>query len=226
VAAPSSTDPLKAGLCEAHRSVAADQVLAYNGVIPCTPDIKLMNTVAIAVPTTDTQLLRQVAAGDEAAFAELYDLYAPAIYNYLLRLVNEPAVAEEILQEVFLVMWQSAHRFREEAKVKTWLLRIAHHQAVSWLRRAHAALWSNEELEADEHDHIEEHLARSWQIDQIRAVLAQLTPNHRAVIELTFVQGLSYAEIAGVMNCPIGTVKSRMSYALHRLNSLLSEAEL
>src|SRR5512136_963502 len=152
-----------------------------------------MNTLAISVPSTDTELLRQVAAGDEAAFAELYDLYAPPVYNYLLRLVNEPAVAEEILQEVFLAMWRSAHRFREEAKVKTWLLRIAHHQAVSWLRRTRAALWSSDELEADEHDLIEEHLARRWQIDQVRAALTRLTPNHRAVIELTFVQGLSYA---------------------------------
>ncbi len=171
-------------------------------------------------------MLRQVAAGDETAFAELYDLYAPSVYNYLLRLINESAVAEEILQEVFLAMWQSAYRFREEARVKTWLLRIAHHQAVSWLRRTRAALWPSDELEAEEHDPIEEHLARSWQIDQVRAALTQLTSNHRAVIELTFAQGLSYAEIAEVMNCPIGTVKSRMSYALRHLNTLLSAAEL
>jgi RNA polymerase sigma-70 factor (ECF subfamily) len=120
-------------------------------------------------------------------------------------------------------MWQGAHRFREEAKVKTWLLRIAHHQAVSWLRRTRAALWSNDELEADD-DPIEEHLTRSWQIDQVRAALAQLTPKHRAVVELTFAQGLSYAEIAEVMSCQIGTVKSRMSYALRHLNALLSQA--
>ena len=182
-----------------------------------------MNVVAAALSPTDAELLRQVAAGDEVAFAELYDLYAPSVYNYLLRLVNEPAAAEEILQEVFLAMWQGAHRFREEAKVKTWLLRIAHHQAVSWLRRIRSTAWANEDLEADDHDLIEEHLARSWQIDRVRAALARLTPKHRAVIELTFVQGLSYAEIAEVMNCPIGTVKSRMSYALRRLNDLLND---
>jgi len=182
-----------------------------------------MNTIAAAIPSPDMELLRQVAAGDETAFAELYDLYAPHVYNYALRLVNEPAVAEEILQEVFLAMWQGARHFREEAKVKTWLLRIAHHQAVSWLRHTRAVLWSDDEFEAIDHDPIEEHLARSWQIDQVRAALAQLTPKHRAVVELTFAQGLSYAEIAEVMSCPIGTVKSRMSYALSRLNRLLSE---
>ena len=124
-------------------------------------DHSAMNTLAAALYPTDAELLRQVAAGDEVAFAELYDLYAPPVYNYLLRLVNEAAVAEEILQEVFLAMWQGAHRFREEAKVKTWLLRIAHHQAVSWLRRTRATAWANEELEDHEHDPIEEHLART-----------------------------------------------------------------
>ncbi len=187
-----------------------------------------MNSLAVVVPNPDTELLRQVAAGDEAAFAELYDLYAPPVFNYLLRLINDPAVAEEILQEVFLVMWQSAHRFRAEAKVKTWLLRIAHHQAVSWLRRTRVVLWPHDEIEVDDpaDAHIEDHLAHRWRIDQVRGALAQLSPNHRAVIELTFGQGLSYAEISEVMNCPVGTVKSRMSYALRHMNALLSEAEL
>src|SRR5512136_3468781 len=122
-------------------------------------DHSAMNTLAAAFSPTDAELLRQVAAGNEVAFAELYDLYAPSVYNYLLRLVNESAVAEEILQEVFLAIWQSAHRFREEAKVKTWLLRIALHQAVSWLRRTRDTLWNADELEADDGEPIEEHLA-------------------------------------------------------------------
>jgi RNA polymerase sigma-70 factor, ECF subfamily len=184
-----------------------------------------LKTITVAQPPADVDLLRQMAAGDDAAFAELYDLYAPPVYNYLLRLINESAVAEEILQEVFLAMWRGAHRFRAEAKVKTWLLRIAHHQAVSWLRRERAVLWPNDELEADSAASIEEDLARSWQIDQVRGAFAQLSPKHRAVIELTFVHGLSYTEIAQVMNCPIGTVKSRMSYALRHMSSILSGTE-
>ena len=179
-----------------------------------------LNTLAVIRPPADFDLVRQVAAGDEAAFAELYDLYAPPVYNYLLRLVNEPAVAEEILQEVFLAMWRGARSFRAEAKVKTWLLRIAHHQAVSWLRRKRAMLWSDDELDQEAAESIEDDLAGSWQIDQLRGALARLSPKHRAVIELTFVHGLSYTEIAQVMNCPIGTVKSRMSYALRHMNEL------
>lgn len=183
-----------------------------------------MNTLAVAQSPADVDLLRRVAAGDEVAFAELYDLYAPPIYNYLLRLINEPGVAEEILQEVFLAMWRGARRFREEAKVKTWLLRIAHHQAVSWLRRERTVLWSDDDFDRNTDDSIEDDLARHWQIDQVRGALNQLPPKQRAVIELTFVHGLSYTEIAQVMNCPIGTVKSRMSYALRRMSDLLDQA--
>jgi len=183
-----------------------------------------LNTLAVARPSADFDLVRQVAAGDEAAFAELYDLYAPPVYNYLLRLVNEPAIAEEILQEVFLAMWRSARHFRAEARVKTWLLRIAHHQAVSWLRRKRVVLWSDDDLDQEAAESIDDDLARSWQIDQLRGALVRLSPNHRAVIELTFVHGLSYTEIAQVMGCPIGTVKSRMSYALRHMNKLLTQA--
>ena len=182
-----------------------------------------LNTLTVVCQPSDIDLLRQVAAGDEAAFAELYDLYAPSVYGYLLRLLNEPSAAEEILQEVFLAMWRGARRFRAEAQVKTWLLRIAHHQAVSWLRRERTILWSNDELEQDAGDSIEEDLVRSWQMEQVREALTRLSPVHRAVIELTFVHGLSYTEIAQVMNCPLGTVKSRMSYALRRLNDLLRQ---
>ncbi len=183
-----------------------------------------LNTLAVARPPADFDLVRRVAAGDEAAFAELYDLYAPPVYNYLLRLVNESAVAEDILQEVFLALWRGARNFRAEAQVKTWLLRIAHHQAVSWLRRKRAVLWSDDELDQEAAESIEDDLTGSWQIDQLRGALARLSPKHRAVIELTFVHGLSYLEIAQVMNCPIGTVKSRMSYALRHMNELLTQA--
>ena len=75
-----------------------------------------LNTLPVAQPPADVDLLHQVAAGDDAAFAELYDLYAPPVYNYLLRLVNESAVAEEILQDVFLAMWRGATAFAPRPK--------------------------------------------------------------------------------------------------------------
>ncbi len=85
--------------------------------------------------STDRLLLQAVAQGDENAIGELYQRYQAPLYNYLLRLMREPAGAEDLLQEIFIAVWQGAGRFRGEAKVKTWLFRIAHNQAVSWLRR-------------------------------------------------------------------------------------------
>jgi RNA polymerase sigma-70 factor, ECF subfamily len=185
----------------------------------------MLNPAALAAPlTADHQLLRQVASGDERAFDELYVLYGAVVYNFLLRLINEPAASEELLQEVFLAAWQGADRFRAEATVKTWLLRIAHHQAVSWLRRHHRMVSLDDAVEvAADEDHIDERLARAWQADRVRAALTQLSPKHRAVIELAFAHDLSYAEIARIVACPVGTVKSRMSYALRHLTAVLGQ---
>jgi RNA polymerase sigma-70 factor (ECF subfamily) len=183
----------------------------------------MYNSAALTTPLSpDVELLRHVASGNEDAFDELYVLYSAAVYNFLLRLVNEPPIAEELLQEVFLAVWQGADRFRAEAKVKTWLLRIAHHKAVSWLRRHQPASSLDESADiASGDDHIDDRLARAWQADRVRAALSELSPKHRAVIELAFVHDLPYADIARIVDCPVGTVKSRMSYALRHLTAVL-----
>lgn len=185
----------------------------------------MYNSAALTAPiVTDVELLRQVAAGDARAFDELYVLYGAVVYNYLLRLVNEPVIAEDLLQDVFLAVWQGADRFRAEAKVKTWLLRIAHHQAVSWLRRHRPASSLDDATDlADDDDHIDERLVQAWQADRVRAALEALSPKHRAAIELAFAHDLPYAEIARIMDCPVGTVKSRMSYALRHLTTVLAQ---
>ena len=186
----------------------------------------MLNSAALTAPLkTDVELLRQVAAGDTSAFDELYVLYGGIVYNYLLRLVNESPIAEELLQEVFLAVWQGADRFRAEAKVKTWLLRIAHYKAVSWLRRHRPASSLDEATDIAEDDHIDESLVRAWQADRVRAALTELSPKHRAVIELAFVHDLPYTDIARIVDCPVGTVKSRMSYALRHLTAVLGEQQ-
>ena len=184
----------------------------------------MFNSAALTAPLpTDVELLRQVASGDASAFDELYVLYGTVVFNYLLRLVNETPIAEELLQEVFLAVWQGANRFRAEAKVKTWLLRIAHHKAVSWLRRHRPASSLDEATDVAEDTPIDDTLARAWQADRVRAALTELSPKHRAVVELAFVHDLPYAEIAKIMDCPVGTIKSRMSYALRYLTAILGK---
>ena len=92
------------------------------------------------------------------------------------------------------------------------MMHIAHHQAVSWLRRNHQIVPLDETNEPiDDEDELDDQMMARWTTYQIRLALAQLTPTHRAAIELAFVQQLPYADIAVVMDCPVGAVKSRIS---------------
>lgn len=189
-------------------------------------------------PVDDRELVRRIARGDERAFGQLYHAYSVSLYNYVLRLVHDPAVAENLLQEVFVAAWQGASGFRGGAQARTWLFRIAHHQAVSWLRRERADISLDEAGTAAEQladrdsaggpngsvtgsSDVEAAAWSTWQVDQIRAALDGLAPNHRAVIELVFFHELSYAEVAEVLDCPVGTVKSRMSWARRHLADAL-----
>lgn len=188
-----------------------------------------VETLALSLPAVDHQLVRQVASGDQQAFGILYDQYSGAVFSYIVRLIHEPHAAEDLLQEVFLVLWQNAESFREEAKVKTWLLRIAHNLTVSWLRRHHTTFPLDDLIDATTDDpEIESQTELLSDADQVWSKLDALSPKHRAVIELAFIHNLPYADIARVLDCPIGTVKSRMTYALKHLSGLLkqSKAEL
>lgn len=173
-------------------------------------------------PPSDRQLLQAAARQDEQSFAELYDRHSTFLYNYLFRLVNRWDVAEELLQDVFVAAWEGATDFRGRSKVKTWLFRIAHHKAVDWLRKRRPdRLEEVDWLPAD--DCPEQEMLDAWTIDQLRAALDQLSVKHRAVIELAFLDGLSYREVARIVDCPVGTVKSRVSYARRCLRRILDD---
>lgn len=170
----------------------------------------------------DIWLMEQIAAGDEEAFSELYHRHHEQIYNYLLRLVRESSGAEDLLQEVFVAVWQGAGRFRKESKVRTWIFRIAHHKAVSWLRRLRPVDALPAVLPGSSPEwNPEARSIRSWQVERIQAALEQLSPKHRSVVELAYVNGFSYQEIGKILRCPVGTVKSRMSYAIRQLQGVL-----
>lgn len=170
---------------------------------------------------TDERLIQRIAGGSETAFTELYRRYGHGLYNYLLRLVGDAGAAEDLLQDLFLSVWQKAGHFRQEAQVKTWLYRIAYRRAASWLRRRKPSLpLTSARHQAGPHNP-EESVNNNQRHDCLRQQLNHLSPDHRTVVELAFFQGMSYEEIAVVMDCPAGTVKSRMNYARRRLKRLL-----
>ena len=173
---------------------------------------------------SDSQLLLSSARGDDSAFSDLYGRYSVTIYNYLLRLTQDQAASEDLLQEVFVAVWQGAKHFKGRASVKTWIFRIAHNQAISWIRRQQPVLPHTDRLGlASVTGNPEKDISIAWDVDQLMLAMERLSPNHRAVVELAFVQGLSYSEIGQIMSCPVGTVKSRMSYALKNLDGLLKQ---
>ena len=173
---------------------------------------------------SDVLLIRRIVGGDELAFGEFYQRYHGPIYNYVLRLIHEPKEAEDLLQEIFLVVWRGAYRYREQTQVKTWLYRIAHYQSISWLRK-HRPVTPLDDMTEIGFEVPEQVTFETWQSDEVRKAINHLSHKHRAVLALVFVHGMAYGEIAQVVGCPVGTVKSRMSYTLRALNGKLKAAD-
>lgn len=175
----------------------------------------------------DDVLLRHIVEKDEGAFEELYQRHSRPLFNYILRLVQNAPVAEDLLQDVFVVIWKDASRFRGQASVKTWLFRIAHHKAVSWLRKHREVVGEHESIAPASVDaNPERHAIASWEADQVRNALDCLSVGQRAVLELAYYYDLPYSDIAKVVGCPVGTVKSRISYARRYLARILSASGL
>lgn len=162
-------------------------------------------------------LLAAVGKRDRAAFSELYRIYQPRLYGYLRRMVASPALVEEILDDVMFVVWTDARKFRGRSAVSSWVFGIAYRRALSALRkegRYQAPLVRDmENTQATK--------APSADLDLITAGLAELSADHRQVVELTYFCGFSYQEIADIAGCPVNTVKTRMFHARRRLKVLL-----
>ncbi|HME81635.1 MAG TPA: sigma-70 family RNA polymerase sigma factor [Candidatus Eremiobacteraceae bacterium] len=179
-----------------------------------------------AANSADAQLesewLRQTAHGDRAAFERLFRAYEHRLYRFLLGLVREPQVAEELTGDVMLEVWKNAARFRGQSKVSTWIFGIAHHKAVDALRRRAPAHVDLEELSAvpDAGAGPEAQAMADSARRALADALLELTPEHRAVLELTFTNGCSQAEIAAIVGCPVNTVKTRVFYAKQQLRRI------
>ncbi len=174
---------------------------------------------------TDIELVRRIAAGDGAALRALYAQYGQRMFAYALRLVRDPAVAEDVVQESLVAAWQGAARFRGEARVIAWLLGIVHHKALNAIRRTSPALLDEEDEQfPDPALSLDDQISGGERADLLRRGLESLSLNHRMVLELVFYQGLDLAEVAAVCGCPVGTVKSRLNYAKQHLRRVLEQA--
>jgi RNA polymerase sigma-70 factor (ECF subfamily) len=172
----------------------------------------------------DLVLLGRVAEGDRDAFRRLYSHYHRRLHRFLMRLTRERQVTEEVINDTMMVIWQHAADFRGASRVSTWILGIAYRRALKTLERTRNASAQDVIVAtANAPDGaLLDMLSQGTEThDWIDRALTQLSPEHRMVIELAYFLGLSCEEIAEIVGCPLGTVKTRMFYGRERLRQLL-----
>ena len=167
-------------------------------------------------------LLVRVAAGDRAAFADLYDLLSARVFGLVLRVLVNRSQSEEVLQEVFLEVWKSAARFAPtRSQGRTWIFAIAHSRAVDRVRASQASAARDLRVGlrdlGREHDSVAEQVELGIAAREIATALAALPEAQRETIILSYYGGYSQSEIAALVGSPLGTIKTRMRDGLTRL---------
>jgi RNA polymerase sigma-70 factor (ECF subfamily) len=172
----------------------------------------------------DLDLIRRVVRRDRQAFEALYHRYSPVVYRYLWKLIRQREIVEEALNDVMMVVWETASRFNGTSRLSTWILGIAHNKALK--ARARSARFDAELPEAEPYGVEPSGPEDAWAHRELASSVARaidsLPPEQGAVVQLTFYHDLSYAEIAKIVGCPVNTVKTRMLHARRRLAALFT----
>jgi RNA polymerase sigma-70 factor (ECF subfamily) len=171
-------------------------------------------------------LLRLSGRGDQEAFARLYDATASRVFGLAVRVVRDPAQAEEVTQEAFLEIWRTAARYdADRGSALSWLLTITHRKAVDRVRSAESA--SRRETtyhlqnQPVDHDATAEAAQASLDAHRVRGALAALTEVQREAIGLAYLGGYTHTEVASMLDLPVGTAKTRIRDGLIRLRDTL-----
>jgi RNA polymerase sigma-70 factor (ECF subfamily) len=182
---------------------------------------------APGIAPSDEELIRRVLRGEEPALSAIYDRYGRLVFTIALRITGERGAAEEVMQDVFQAVWQSAGGFKPGGSLAAWLAGITRHRAIDLTRSRRYRARARESA-------LEEQVAGdvTWNVPAdtvvlrtvVRAALDELPPTQRQAIEMAYYGGLTHVEIAGRLGEPVGTVKSRMRLGLTRLRDLLHAA--
>lgn len=171
-------------------------------------------------------LLRASARGDQTAFAQFYDATCARAYGLALRVVRNPAHAQEVTQEAYLEVWRhSARHDASRGSALAWLMTIVHRAAVDRVRSTESAtrrdqVWERESRPVD-HDQTLETAQASLEGQRVRRAIAELTPLQRQAIELAYFGGYTHTEVAALLEVPLGTAKTRIRDGLIRLRDTL-----
>ena len=173
----------------------------------------------------DVQLLRRIGQGDEDAMAAFYREHGRVVLGQVLLVAGERVLAEEILQDTMLAVWRGASSFRGESSVRSWVIAIARRQTRDRLRSRRLRVVDDAFL-ADQPSSgpgPEVTALDRANLAEVTGAIRELAPAHREVLGLVFGSGLSLPEVAGVLEIPVGTVKSRLAAARTALSRTLSE---
>jgi len=189
----------------------------------------------VAVTDADVRLIERCRSNDAAAFNEIVRRYQGKVYNYVCRMIGPGADAEDLAQETFVRAYTNIHSFQSRASLNTWLFRIATNLCIDYARRGKRRTLTTSLLAEDEETgqpvelEIPDSRLDPQQVlmrQELGAVLDRalesLPEKLRAVVVLHDIEGLQYDEIAGVVECPLGTVKSRLFNARAALQSKLA----
>jgi RNA polymerase sigma-70 factor, ECF subfamily len=180
-------------------------------------------------PATADDLLRRVARGDEAAFAALYDLLSPRVYGLILRILRDPAQAEEVAQEALVEVWRTATRYDEsKGSATAWMFTIAHRRAVDRIRSEQAGTDRVRRVASASaetpYDDVVEQTTSALERAQVRKCLGGLTELQREAIVLAYYGGHTYPQVAKLLGVALPTIKTRMRDGLIRLRDCLEPA--
>ena len=190
------------------------------------PAAALAKAAACETSSDDEMLIGRIANGDQLAMRTLFGRHRVALYRWLLRLVRDEALAEDLLSEVFLDVWRQAAAFEARSSVSTWLLAIARYKALSARRRRTDAELDDKVAAAvaDPADNPEAVLEKKDRAVQLRQSLASLSPEHGEVIDLVYYHDKSIKEVAEIVGVAEATVKTRMFYARRKLAEMVAAA--
>jgi RNA polymerase sigma factor (sigma-70 family) len=177
---------------------------------------------------SDEALLALASRGDDASLGELYDRYGRVAYGLAHRVLRDPALAEDAVQEAFLAVWRSAGSFlAEQGKPSTWILTLVHRRAVDLVRREERRrVEPLEDVVQPAGEATDEEAWLRAQRQVVQECLRKLPAEQREAIELAYYGGFTQSELAERLDQPLGTIKSRMFTGLKRLRELLAEAGL
>ena len=171
----------------------------------------------------DMRLISAICDRDLHAFEELYRYYHPRLTRFLTSLVHRPHNVEEILNDTMMAIWEKPESFRGESKLSTWIFAIAYRKAMKSFRRRDEPVEDREAASRIAPDEAPNRQAGRHQVEVLLLrAMAQLSPDHRAVVDLTYFHEMGYREIAEILGCPVNTVKTRMFHARRHLRTILS----